>query len=394
MQPAENLWHAWCPWLYQHVDVFQMDDACVSLDIDTSTDATRVLTATNTWPRQQDAAAGQAAAVHVLDVPTRKPAEPVDEFAEIGQPQYTAGVTLSAPILRARFLRKDASLAVVKLTDGVVLADLKKGTTHGSPVPLASKRPKVVGQKTTALACQGTLAVYTDFAYSQQNQDNESQNLYSWDVERQGRQRLLSVDGRIEDVCFAGCTPHTLYCVSDDGYFRVVDLRGKEGCVREEIAPSSMPMKSVSCSAEKGLVVSGGLNAMLLWDTRMTGKGHLMAFDHAGQRVVKTACHPTDGGIVASATADGRVWVWDVSLYGSRDRNEDALPPELVFIHSGHSPSVVSDLLWHPSLPHTLLSTDALAALHVYEPLVLHSTDEELKERTAVGITSPEGALK
>ena len=392
----QQLWNAWCPWLYKNVTVLQMEGETVSLDAeiatDTHPDALRVLTATNSWPARSTGKEQQnVSSTLMLSIGAPPLKAPVREFVDTGYaaPEYVARVCQNRPVLRARCLRHEKNIAVVKLTDRVALADLKKGAPFTGSAPLPSRRAENIGVKSAALACQpgGTLAVYADFVHPPHN-DGGLQGLAVWDVrhnETAGPRTttILQVDGKIEDVCFPnGAHSHdTVWACSADGYLRCVDLRSgtqvsaASAVKRECIAPHSMSLESVSSSASGDLVVTGGSAGMVVWDCRMTGRGHLLAFDHGAQKVTHTACHPTDDALIVSATADGRVWVWDLSLHGPA--SDQDLPTELLFMHSGHAPAGVTDVMWHPSRPQTIVSADKHAFLHVYSPLVLHEEVEK-----------------
>eukprot|EP01061_Rhynchopus_euleeides_P010934 TRINITY_DN20505_c0_g1_i1.p1 TRINITY_DN20505_c0_g1~~TRINITY_DN20505_c0_g1_i1.p1 ORF type:complete len:394 (+),score=111.24 TRINITY_DN20505_c0_g1_i1:54-1235(+) len=393
MQQEQQLWTAWAPWLYKSVCVMQLDSEAVSLDADTQrgdTGALRVLTATNKWPRPSaDLQGGDVSAAIMLGLPSA-PQGPAQEFAatEPAKPSHVASVLHKRHILRARCLRQQEDLAVVKLTDGVVLDDLHKGSTFRGTIPLPSARQRNIGPKSAALACQpgGTLAVFTDYQHPPHNQGG-MQSVLLWDVLHNStpdprRHTVLQVDGKVEDVCFqGGQSGHDIiWCSTSNGYLRCVDIRvggqvGSATMKRECIATNSMALHTVSSNASGTLVATAGSEALMLWDCRATGRGHLMAFDHAGLDVTHASWHPSDDAVLASATPDGRVWVWDLSLFGPTDRPAQTLPPELVFLHCGHS-AALTDLAWHPSQPYTIMSADKQAFLHIFSPLTLHTQEE------------------
>jgi histone-binding protein RBBP4 len=68
---------------------------------------------------------------------------------------------------------------------------------------------------------------------------------------------------------------------------------------------------------------------------------------------------PDRGGVLASASTDGLVNVWDADRVGSAaggaaGASEPA--PELIFQHAGHAGSPVVDFHWSPAVPWTCVS--------------------------------------
>lgn len=67
---------------------------------------------------------------------------------------------------------------------------------------------------------------------------------------------------------------------------------------------------------------------------------------------------PHNKTVLASSSADRKVNIWDLSRIGAEQDPIDADdgPPELLFIHSGHT-AKVSDLSWNPNEPMLMAST-------------------------------------
>jgi len=104
-----------------------------------------------------------------------------------------------------------------------------------------------------------------------------------------------------------------------------------------------------------------------LWDDRALGKGCVHEFvppsscilhDDLGVQVYQTRWSPHNPDQFAACSGDGTVRVWDVSRIGAKIEDErDAAdgPPELVFIHAGHT-DPVSDLQWDSTYVNTFVS--------------------------------------
>lgn len=75
----------------------------------------------------------------------------------------------------------------------------------------------------------------------------------------------------------------------------------------------------------------------------------LHSFHAHTSEVLTLAWSPSHETIFASAAADRRINVWDISAIGLEQTPDDAEdgPPELLFVHGGHT-SRPSDLCWAP----------------------------------------------
>lgn len=87
---------------------------------------------------------------------------------------------------------------------------------------------------------------------------------------------------------------------------------------------------------------------LALWDLRNTS-AKLHSFEAHTDQVTGVEWAPFVETVLASSSADRRVCVWDVTRIGREQEPEDAEdgPPELLFIHGGHTDRVV-ELSWNP----------------------------------------------
>ena len=84
-----------------------------------------------------------------------------------------------------------------------------------------------------------------------------------------------------------------------------------------------------------------------LWDMRnLKKKLHTFA-SHEGE-VFSVQWAPFNETILASSSADRRVCFWDVAKIGTQQSQQDEEdgPPELLFIHAGHT-AKISDMSWN-----------------------------------------------
>ena len=77
-------------------------------------------------------------------------------------------------------------------------------------------------------------------------------------------------------------------------------------------------------------------------------KSKLHSFESHTEEVYQVAWSPFNETILASASSDRRLNVWDLSKIGEEQSADDAEdgPPELLFIHGGHT-AKIADFDWN-----------------------------------------------
>jgi histone-binding protein RBBP4 len=112
------------------------------------------------------------------------------------------------------------------------------------------------------------------------------------------------------------------------------------------------------------------LQTIALWDMRNL-KLKLHSFEAHEDEVFQVAWSPHHETIFASGSGDRRINLWDISKIGYEQTPEDAEdgPPELLFVHGGHTSKPV-DLTWCPSEESTwhLASAADDNVLQVWSP--------------------------
>ena len=164
----------------------------------------------------------------------------------------------------------------------------------------------------------------------------------------------------VEDVAFHPHHSHLLGSVGDDGRLCIWDLRqGLSGTPAHSTTAHTGDANSVSFNpfSEFVLATGGSDNDVGLFDMRKLG-GRLHSFQGHSEAVYRVEWSPFSEFALASAANDRRVHLWDIDRIGAEQTEEDAEdgPPELLFIHGGHT-APVSDFSWSPNDPWVIAST-------------------------------------
>lgn len=157
--------------------------------------------------------------------------------------------------------------------------------------------------------------------------------------------------GPVEDVAWSLKHDYLFASCGDDKYLHIFDMRSP--CFTKPIQSLMAHRSAINCVSfnpfNEWVVATGSTdNTMKLFDLRkFTSARHTFNF-HMNE-VIQVGWSPHDETILASCCAGRRLMVWDLSRIGQEQSSRDAEdgPPELMFIHGGHT-NRVADFSWNP----------------------------------------------
>nr|KMM72022.1 glutamate-rich WD repeat-containing protein 1 [Coccidioides posadasii RMSCC 3488] len=149
-----------------------------------------------------------------------------------------------------------------------------------------------------------------------------------WDVRSKSRKAAVDVKISNTDVnvmSWSKQTFHLLATGADDGQWAVWDLRNWKP---DNNKPSQLRPQSVAC------------------------------FNFHQEPITSVEWHPTDDSVVAVASADNTLTLWDLAVELDDEEVRDAgladVPPQLLFVHYME---MVKELHWQGQMPGTLMAT-------------------------------------
>lgn len=182
-----------------------------------------------------------------------------------------------------------------------------------------------------------------------------------WDIARgpaapsgQSLDPLHSFSGHnmvVGDVAFHRVHESILGSVGDDGRLWLWDLRTAAKASASPTTVSQQPVNAISFNPFREHIIATGdaEGAVKLWDMRNL-RASLHSMEVHRDEVLSVHWCPHSESVLASSSVDRRVMVWDMARIGEEQTAEDAEdgPPELLFIHSGHT-ARVNDISWNPN---------------------------------------------
>lgn len=116
------------------------------------------------------------------------------------------------------------------------------------------------------------------------------------------------------------------------------------------------------------LLTGSSDKTVALWDIRKISL-KLHSFEGHTDDVLQVAWSPHSPVHFASAAGDRRVNIWNLDAIGAEQTPDDAEdgPPELMFVHGGHT-AKVNDISWSPMAKWHIATTAEDNILQVWEP--------------------------
>ncbi|KAI8062190.1 WD-40 repeat-containing protein [Gongronella butleri] len=299
------------------------------------------------------------------ELDTRKYDETTNEIGGYGgfndaHIKITQKIVHKGEVNRARYQYSNPNIIATKVPDGDVC--IFDRTTHASfPKPGEHARP--------ALFLKGHSS--EGYGLEWNPHTSRANHLISagfdglichWDIgsARQDHRTLQPIrtyvghTSAVEDVAWHFGLDTLFASVGDDKQLMMWDTRQNDAV--QQVLAHDAEVNSVDFNKhnEYLLATASGDKTAALWDLRnMNHKIHELV--HHKDELFQVAWSPHDETILATASSDRRVLVWDIARMGDEARRDEHGPPELLFMHGGHT-NKISDFNWHPGQRWTIAS--------------------------------------
>lgn len=89
-----------------------------------------------------------------------------------------------------------------------------------------------------------------------------------------------------------------------------------------------------------------------IWDIRNLSL-HLYELRYHFKELTRVAWSPSSSTYLATSGMDRKVCIWDMARINQTPTHHEDGPPELVFIHGGHT-DIINDICWNPQTELTI----------------------------------------
>ncbi|KAI6154005.1 WD40-repeat-containing domain protein [Pisolithus tinctorius] len=317
-----------------------------------------------------------------------------DERGELGghtippQPRIQIVQRINHPgeVNRARYMPQNPDLIATKAISGEVLIfDRTKHSSEPERGGLCKPDIRLVGQTKEGfgLAWCPTKAGHVLGA-------SEDMTICHWDVNSYTKAKntiepttvFKGHTSVVGDVDWHPTKENVLASVGDDKLLMLWDTRAPTEPTTKVRAHDREILACAFNPAFEHLIITGSADkTIVLHDVRAATK-KLHTFESHTDEVLHLAWSPHTASVFASASSDRRVNIWDLDQIGveqTPDDQEDG-PPELLFIHGGHT-ARPSDFCWAPGEGEiwTAATTSEDNIVMVWQPTMRIWAGDEVK---------------
>ncbi|GMH42709.1 hypothetical protein BSKO_10628 [Bryopsis sp. KO-2023] len=296
-----------------------------------------------------------------------------------GKIQTIQQISHDGEVNRARFMPQNSFLLATKTVHAeVYVFDYSKHPSK--PLPGAKCKPDLRLQGHEA---EGYGLAWSPFCDGQVISGSDDRKICLWDIKGNTHSEnclkassvYMKHDGVVEDVAWHMRHVYLFGSVGDDKMLCIWDTRKPPG--DGPVAMCRAHDAEVNCISfnplNDWLLATGSTDRMVaLHDIRQMST-RLHTLEGHTHDVFSVNWSPKDEAVLASCGADRRLLVWDLGRAG-RPRVEesegmgveDDAPPELMFVHGGHT-AKVSDFAWNHSSDWVIASVAEDNILQVWQ---------------------------
>ncbi|EIW71564.1 hypothetical protein TREMEDRAFT_60487 [Tremella mesenterica DSM 1558] len=276
---------------------------------------------------------------------------------------------------KARYMPQNPDLIATKTPKGEVY--IFDRTKHESKAPVGGEcKPDI---RLKGMSKEGFGLSWSPMAEGHILSSGEDGFVAHWDIQAYDKkdpslQPLRKYTGHSSNVSAVDWHPfngNLFGSVGDDCHFMLWDTRSEitsKPSQKVEAHAEDVNCLAFAPSSEHLVLTGSNDKTIALWDLRKLGQ-KLHSFEAHKGAVTEVVWSPHSAIHFASASADRRVHIWNMDAIGEEQTPDDAEdgPPELLFVHGGHT-SKPGDISWSSSARWHIATTTEDNILQIWEP--------------------------
>ena len=294
--------------------------------------------------------------------------EASDSIGDAASAKVVARIPLEASPSIARSMPQRCSLVASRSASGVQLNDFEAATQPA--------------RKLSATLTEGASLAWSGASAGRLVAGTSSGQVVYWDVDHSATpvetRRALDADvSPVTAVEFSPDSASTFAYATEAGTLALVDVRAASAALTMR-APQAVHCVAHDPTQPSRMLSGDSRNDVALWDWKSPSSplcvfrdpfAHMKRFPFP-KEVTRLRWCPDRASMFAAASGDATVRLWDVARSHCVQSTAEALdgPPELLFLHGGHTDEVV-DVSWSPQSRMTLASVAEDNIFMVWRPL-------------------------
>jgi ribosome assembly protein RRB1 len=273
------------------------------------------------------------------------------------------------PVLEHTMIQHDGGINRVRTHKGVVATWSEKGKVNVYEIDVEGLcsnhlRPPTLLHSYKGHSTEGYALDFAALTGKLATGDNDG-HIHIWDDNYKSATRMYKAQHSVEDIQWSPTEATVLAGGEAGGLVKIYDTRAPNRAMLTKEIGSDTDVNALAWSKLVTNLLATGCDdgKWSVWDLRKLEEP-LARFTSHTTPITSMEWHPTDESMLVVSDEVGS-FIYDLSVEEEEGAEENGLPPQLLFVHSG-SPQT-KEVHWHPQITSCLMST-AYDGFHAFIP--------------------------